>query len=92
MTCRQQTTKKNYYLPTTNNKTELLPVHNTQHRGIITCLQQATKGNYYLSTTNKKDELLPVYNKEELLPVYNKQQQQIITMSTTRNKEKLLPF
>jgi hypothetical protein len=56
-------------MSTTNNKKELLAIHNTQQRGIITCLKQ---------TTHR--ELLPVYSKQqvkELIPVYNKQQRGI---------------
>jgi hypothetical protein len=73
ITCLQQTTNTNFYLSTTNNKKELLAVHNPQQRGNITCLKQIThkellpvcnkqqRNNFYLSTTRNKEELLPVY-------------------------------
>ena len=60
ITCLQQKTNKSYYLSTTKNKEELLPVYNKQQQIIITCLQHATKMNYYLSPTRNKEELLPV--------------------------------
>jgi hypothetical protein len=46
ITCLQLKTHKNYYLSTSNNKGELLPVYNTQQIGNITCRQQTTKKNY----------------------------------------------
>jgi hypothetical protein len=70
---------KNYYLSTTRNKEEILPVYNKQQKRINTCLQLATIRNYYLSTTR---------NKEELLRVYNEQQIRIFTcLKQTTNKE-----
>jgi hypothetical protein len=33
-TCLQNATKNKYYMSTTNNKKELLAIHNTQQRGI----------------------------------------------------------
>ena len=80
ITCLKQKTNNNYYLSTTKNK-ELLPVYNTQQKRVITCLQHATK------------ELLPVYNKQQraLLTVCSKQQRNNYYLSTTINKEELLP-
>jgi hypothetical protein len=74
ITCLQLKTHKNYYLSTSNNKEELLPVYNTQQRRIISCLNQTTNRKYDLSTTN---------NTEALLHVYSEQQRKKYYLSTT---------
>ena len=51
---------KNYYLSTTRNKEEILPVYKKNQIQIITCLQQTKTNNYYLSKTLNKEELSPV--------------------------------